>query len=98
MQNDELTPLCFAICPLQILSNFLARYDVMGRFYELVSLRRVAPPPGAKGANWHRYVIALNGTETIHGHKRGSIKDVTKEVEEIVAGLNQRHRKSTRAG
>ncbi len=75
----------------------LARYDVMEGFYEIVSLRRVARPPGANGTNWHRYVIALDGTETIHGHRRGSIKDVTREVEEIVAGLNQRHRKSTRA-
>jgi len=68
----------------------------MGGFYEIVSLRRVGTPQGAKGAKWHRYVIAFDGTETIHGHRQGTIKDVTKEVEEIVAGLNQRHRKSAR--
>ncbi len=76
----------------------LAKHDVMGQFYEIVSLRRAGPPPGAKGANWHRYVIALNGTETIHGHRQGSIKDVTKAVAEIVAQLNQRHCKRTRFG
>ncbi len=76
----------------------LARYDVMGQFYEIVSLRRVGSPPGAKGANWHRYVIAFNGAETINGHRQGRIKEVTKEVEEIVAQLNQRHYKIYRFG
>ncbi len=63
----------------------------MGQFYEIVSIQRSEPPPGAKGANWHRYVIAFDGTETIHGYRQGSIKDVIKEVEEIVAQLNERH-------
>ena len=63
----------------------------MEQVYEIVSIRRVGPPPGAKGTNWHRYVIAFEGTETIHGYRQGSIKDVIKAVEEIVAQLNERH-------
>jgi len=62
----------------------------MRKCYEIVSIRRSGPPPGAKGANWHRYVIAFNGTETIRGYRQGSIKDVINKVEEIVAQLNKR--------
>jgi hypothetical protein len=62
----------------------------MGKCYEIVSIRRSDPPPGAKGANWHRYEIAFNDTNTICGYRQGSIKDVIKEVEEIVAQLNKR--------
>ncbi len=65
----------------------------MGQFYEIVSLRRSGPPPGATGAKWHSNVIAFEGAKTIHGCRQGSIKDVTKAVEEIVAQLNERHRK-----
>ncbi len=57
--------------------------------YEIVSIQRVGPPPGANGANWYRYVIAFEGTENIHGFRQGNIKVVIKEVEEIVAQLNE---------
>ncbi len=63
----------------------------MGQAYEIVSVRRAKPPPGGKGSNWYRYVIAFEGTDTIHGCQQGGIKDVTKAVEEIVAQLNERH-------
>ncbi len=59
--------------------------------YEIVSVRRVEPPPGGKGSNWYRYVIAYEGTNTVHGCRQGGIKTVTREVEEIVAQLNERH-------
>jgi len=65
----------------------------MEQVYEIVSIRRSGPPPGAKGANWHQYVIAFEGAESIHGYRQGRIKDVIKAVEEIVAQLNERHRK-----
>ncbi len=64
----------------------------MEGFYEIVSVRRVAPPRGSNGTNWHRYVIALEGAETIQGYRQGRIKDVIKAVEEIVTQLNERHR------
>ncbi len=65
--------------------------SAMAQAYEIVSVRRAKPPPGGKGSNWYRYVIAFEGTNTIHGCQQGGIKDVTKAVEEIVAQLNERH-------
>ncbi len=63
----------------------------MGQYYEIVSVRRVEPPPGGKGPYWYRYVIAFEGANTIHGCRQGGLKDVTKAVEEIVAQMNERH-------
>ncbi len=65
--------------------------SAMGHAYEIVSVRRAKPPPGGKGSNWYRYVIAFEGTNTIHGCQQGGIKAVTRAVEEIVAQLNERH-------
>ncbi len=59
--------------------------------YEIVSVRRAKPPPGTEGSNWHRYVIAFEGTNTIHGYRQGNLRAVTRAVEEIVAQMNQRH-------
>ncbi len=59
--------------------------------YEIVSVRRAEPPPGGKGSNWYRYVIAYEGSNSIHGCRQGSLKAVTRAVEEIVAQLNERH-------
>jgi len=59
--------------------------------YEIVSVRRAEPPPVEEGSNWHRYVIAFKGTNTIHGCRKGSLKAVTTAVEEIVAKMNERH-------
>ncbi len=63
----------------------------MGQPYEIVSVRRAEPPPGAEGSDWHRYVIAFEGTDTIRGCRQGQLKTVTSAVEEIVAQLNERH-------
>ncbi len=62
----------------------------MDQPYEIVSVRRAEPPPGTEGSNWHRYVIAFEGTNTIHGCRQGGLKVVTRAVEEIVAQLNER--------
>ncbi len=59
--------------------------------YEIVSVRRTKPPPGVEGSNWHKYVIAYEGRNTIHGYQPGNLKAVTRAVEEIVAQLNERH-------
>ncbi len=64
----------------------------MGQSYEIVSVRRAKRPPGGKGSYWHRYVIAFEGSNTIHGCRQGGLKAVTGAVEEIVAKLNERHR------
>jgi hypothetical protein len=63
----------------------------LGQFYEIVSVQRVEPPAGGNGSNWYRYVIAFEGTNTIHGCRQGGLKAVTKAVEEIVAQMNERH-------
>ena len=59
--------------------------------YEIVSVRRAEPPPGGKGSNWYRYVIAFEGTNTIDGCRQGGLKAVTRAVEEIIVKLNERH-------
>ncbi len=65
--------------------------SAMEQPYEIVSVRRAKPPPGGKGSNWYRYVIAFEGTNTIHGCRQGGLKAVTRAVEEIVAQVNERH-------
>ncbi len=59
--------------------------------YQIVSVRRAKAPPGGKGSNWYRYVIAFEGTHTIHGCRQGGLKAVTRAVEEMVAKMNERH-------
>ena len=63
----------------------------MAQAYEIVSVRRAKPPPGEKGSNWYRYVIAFEGTNTINGYQQGKLRAVTSAVEEIVAQVNERH-------
>ena len=63
----------------------------LGQLYEIVSVQRAEPPPGGKGSNWYRYVIAFEGTNTIHGCQQGGLKAVTTAVEEMVAQMNNRH-------
>jgi hypothetical protein len=71
----------------------------MGQHYEIVSIQRAEPPPGGKGSNWHRYVIAFEGTITIHGCRQGGLNAVTRGVEEMVAQMNERHlTRSTKSG
>ncbi len=65
----------------------------MRQTYEIVSIQRAESPPDAEDSNWYRYVIAFEGTDTIHGCRRGSIKAVTSAVEEIIVQLNERHTK-----
>ncbi len=59
--------------------------------YEIVSIRRAETPPGVEGSDWHCYVIAFESAKTIHGHRQGKLWAVTREVEEIVVQLNERH-------
>ena len=57
--------------------------------YEIVSVKRADPPPGAEGSAWYRYVIA-QGTNTIRGDRQGNLKSVTGAVKQIVTQLNER--------
>jgi len=65
--------------------------SAMGQPYEIVSVRRAKPPPGVEGSNWHQYVIAFEGSNTIHGYQQGYLRAVTRAVEKIVAQSNERH-------
>ena len=49
-------------------------FPAMGQPYEIVSVRRAEPPPGAVGPYWYRYVIAFEGTNNIHGWRQGGLK------------------------
>jgi len=64
----------------------------MGQYYEIVSIQPAEPPSGGKGSNWHHYVIAFEGSNTITGCRAGSLNAVTSGVVEMVAQLNERHR------
>jgi len=65
--------------------------SALGQPYEIVSIQRAEPPPGAEGPYWNRYVIAFEGSNTINGYQQGNLRVVTRAVEEIVAQLNERH-------
>jgi len=65
----------------------------MERSYKIALIQKAEPPPGAESSDWHGYVIAFEGTNTIYGCRQGSLNDVTSAVEEIVDQLNERHRK-----
>ena len=62
-----------------------------GQHYEIVSVRSAEPPPGVEGSNWHQYVIAFEGSNTINGYQQGNLRAVTTAVQEMVAQLNERH-------
>ncbi len=64
-------------------------FPAMGHPYEIVSVRRAEPPPGAVGSTWYRYVIT-QGANTIDGWRQGNLRAVTEAVEEIVTQLNER--------
>lgn len=57
--------------------------------YEIVSVRKAKPPRGGKGSQWYRYEI-VQGSNIIRGYRQGSLKIVTRAVEEIVTQLNER--------
>jgi hypothetical protein len=43
----------------------------MKQIYEIVSIQQAEAPPEAESSNWYRYVIAFEGTNTIHGCRQG---------------------------
>jgi len=61
------------------------------RPYRTVLVRSAKPPIGVVGSDWHQYVIAYRGRETIQGRRCGSFSCVSKDVKAIVAKLNDRH-------
>ena len=57
--------------------------------YEVLSIRPSEPPQETNGDDWHCYVIG-QGNNTILGYRQGSLRSVTRSVEEIVLQLNER--------
>jgi len=57
--------------------------------YEIVSVEPTDPPTDMGGSDWHCYIIE-QGKNTIRGYQKGSLRTVTKSVEEIVMRLNER--------
>lgn len=57
--------------------------------FKIVSIRAVAAPPGAAGADWFRYEVS-QGDNRIVGYRAGAADTVREAVELIVVGLNLR--------
>jgi len=62
---------------------------IVRKFYEIKSILKTDPPPGAEGSDWYRYEIA-HGTNCISGYKQGSLDEVTEAMEENIVMLNER--------
>lgn len=60
-----------------------------GTEYRVVSVQRSTAPAGSAGSDWHVYRIA-QGSNMIHGYRRGNLASVTADAEKIVSGLNER--------
>jgi len=50
--------------------------------FKLTSVVKTAPPAGADGSHWHRYVIT-QGERDIIGYRQGSPQTVALAIEEI---------------
>ena len=57
--------------------------------YELVSVKRSAPPAGSDGNDWFRYRIS-QGTNTITGYRQGDLAAIEASLKETVIALNER--------
>ena len=62
---------------------------IVRKLYEIKSIVKTDPPPGAEGSDWYRYEIA-HGANCINGYKQGTIEEVTEAMEENVVLLNER--------
>jgi hypothetical protein len=57
--------------------------------FELVSIRKAAPPSGGEGSDWFSYEIA-QGSNTITGYRQGTLSTIEAALQEIIVGLNER--------
>lgn len=60
--------------------------------FEIESIEKCEAPTGMAGKNWYQYVVGQQGSQ-ITGYKSGTLKSVTRHVEEFIAGLNDRSAK-----
>jgi len=63
--------------------------------FQLESITQTAAPAGEQGV-WHSYVIS-QGTNKITGIRAGTRTEVSALVEDMVARLNERRRRKSRA-
>jgi hypothetical protein len=63
----------------------------MERSYKISLIERSNVVPGEESSDWHDYVIAFGGIDTVRGRRQGNLKEVTSAVDEIVGQLNERH-------
>lgn len=57
--------------------------------YELVSIKKSAPPPGSDGNDWYSYRIS-QGSNTITGYRQGERAAVEAALRQTVVALNER--------
>lgn len=57
--------------------------------YKLISIEPTDAPEEQDGENWFRYTIG-QGDNRIYGYRQGSLRTITKSVEELVVVLNDR--------
>ncbi|MGB5211441.1 MAG: hypothetical protein WBN31_04665 [Gammaproteobacteria bacterium] len=57
--------------------------------FEIASITKTQPPAGVETSSWYHYVIR-QGSNTINGRRQGTLKNVTKAVEEVIERLNER--------
>ena len=62
---------------------------IVRKLYEIKTIDKADPPPGAEGDDWYRYEIA-HGTNSISGYKQGTLAEVKVAMEENVVLLNER--------
>jgi formylmethanofuran dehydrogenase subunit E len=66
--------------------------------FQLESVSTTSTPSGCTGRDWFVYRIS-QGKNVITGYRRGDLKAVRVEVEQIVVGLNERrHTRKERTG
>lgn len=62
---------------------------MLSKRYKLLSIEPSEAPEEQDGENWFRYTI-VQGENRIHGYRQGSLRTITKSVEELVGVLNDR--------
>lgn len=55
--------------------------------YRVALVEKSAVPQGAKGEDWHRYVLE-NGCASITGWRRGSLQEITQHAIDCTERLN----------
>lgn len=56
------------------------------------SIEKSNPPKGMPDGSWYRYIVGQDGSK-ITGYKKGSLRSVTKHVEDFIENLNERSAK-----